>query len=123
MLDKLFPKEYFQDRRLMLLATVMVVTAVIIIVRVLLAVRSYDYKVTIGYTQYGADSFELGDWYTLYEPAVFTLITSVTALLMSFRLYRISAYLSFLMISLQLIVQFFVFIVASALLDASSIVT
>lgn len=123
MLEKIFPKEYFEDRRVMLLAAAVAGMSLITVARVLLGVKSYNYKVTIGYTQYGADSFILGEWYTLYEPAVFSFITTVIVVLLSFRLYKIDRNLSFLVLGLQLVVQLFLYIVAASLLDAASIVS
>ncbi len=107
----------------MLLAAAVAGMSLITVARVLLGVKSYNYKVTIGYTQYGADSFILGEWYTLYEPAVFSFITTVIVVLLSFRLYKIDRNLSFLVLGLQLVVQLFLYIVAASLLDAASIVS
>lgn len=123
MLEKLFPKEYFKERRLLLLAGTLIPVMLVIVLRVLVEVRQYDYKVTVRYTQYGADSFVLGEWYTLYEPAFFALITTLTSLLLSLRLYKLDVKLSYLVLVLQYIILLFLFIVSGALLGASSIVS
>lgn len=121
MIDKIFPKEYFSERRLLALSGVTLLTMLLTITRILIEVRQYDRKVTVGYTQYGADTFQLGEWVTLYEPAVFAFITTIAALLISFRLFKIDRNYSYLVLALQLIVLVFTFIVSGALLSSASI--
>ena len=121
MLEKIFPKEYFQDRKLLGFSGFMVLMAIVTIARVLIGVRQYDRKVTVGYTQYGADTFQLGEWTTLYEPAIFAFITAATALFVSFRLFNVNRRLSYMVIALQVVVLGFLFVVASALISSASI--
>jgi hypothetical protein len=123
MIEKVFPKEYFKERRLFGLSVAMLIVTLITVLRVLLQVKQYDYKVTVRYTQYGADSFELGEWYTLYEPALFAIVTTVVALLISFRLFHVDKSLSYVVVTLQLVALGYLFVVAGALLGASSIAT
>lgn len=120
---KLFSREYFQDRQLLLLSSIALTAMVAIVVRVLVSVKPYDYKVAVGYTQYGADSLSLGEWYALYETAIFAFITTVIVLLLSTRVYTVDKYLSYGIVALQLIVLMFTLVVSNALIGASSIVS
>lgn len=123
MIDKLFPKDYFKDRPLMLATGAAVTMMAFIVARVLISVKDYDFKITTGYTQYGADTFIRGEWYELYEPAFFALITTVITVMLSLRVFRMNRNLSFGVIGLQLIVLAFLLIVTTALLGASAIVS
>ncbi len=123
MLDKLFPKEYFKDRLLMLLSGATLVTAVFIVIRILVTVRNYDFKITTGYTQYGADTFIRGEWYELYEPAIFAVITTVIVLMLSLRVYKLNRNLSYGIVSLQLVLLGFLMLVTNAILGSSTIVS
>jgi hypothetical protein len=123
MLSKLFSKDYVNDRPLLVLASVLVVSTLGLILRVILSVEQYDFKVAVSYTQYGADSFVLGDWYSLYGFAVFAFISTIAAVAISGRLHRQDRGLSYVVLSLQLIVLVFLALITNALLNASSIVS
>lgn len=123
MLSRLFSKDYINDRPLLLLAGIVLVSTLGIILRVILAVEQYDYKVAVSYTQYGADSFALGDWYSLYNFAIFGFLTTVTSLAISGRLHRQDRPLSYVVLGLQFVVLVFLAFVSNALLNASSIVS
>ena len=121
MLSKVFSKEFFSERALLLLAGLALVSMSVTVFRVVTTVRSYDFKVATGYTQYGADSFQLGEWYSLYEFAIFGVISTVAAILISARLLKIDRALAYTALILQQAILVFLFIVSSALLSASGV--
>ena len=61
MLSKFFNKEFFDDRPLLIISGLALLSMGITILRVMTSVRAFDYKIAVGYTQYGADSFTLGE--------------------------------------------------------------
>ncbi len=121
MLNKIFSKEYFSERPLMLLTGLALATMSITIFRVMTTVRSFDYLIATSYTQYGPDTFDTGEWYTLYEFAAFGFISTVAAILISARLFKIDIPLSYGVMILQHIILIFLFIVSNALLNASGV--
>src|SRR5690606_37281182 len=86
MSNKLINREFFKDKPLVALSGLLVVTASASIARVLLSVRQYDYKITVRYTQYGADSYQLGNWYELYELVAFAVLSTLVAIFLASRL-------------------------------------
>ncbi len=121
MLNKIFSKEYFSERPLLVLSGLALASMSFTVFRVLTTVRQYDFKIATNYTQYGADSFELGEWYTLYEFAAFGAITTVAAIFISARLLKFDRNLSYVVVLLQHIVLAFLLVVSNALLNASGI--
>ena len=119
MLSKIFSKEYFDERPLLLLTGMALVTMAVTVFRVLTTVRQYDFRIATSYTQYGADSFDLGEWYQLYEFAAFGVITTLAAVFISARLLKIDRSLAYSVVILQHIVLVFLFIVSNALLSTS----
>lgn len=121
MLSNLFSKDYFDDRPLFVLSGLAVFSMLVTVFRVLTTVQQYDYRIAVGYTQYGADSFKLGEWYTLYEFAVFAVISTIAAIFISAKVFKIGRQLAYGTIVLQHVVLLFLFLVSNALLSASSI--
>ncbi len=121
MLSKLFSKEYFRERALMVLTLMAIVSMAVTLFRVVTTVRPFSYKILTSYTQYGPDTFESAEWYTLYEFAAFALITTLGAIFISARLFRVDKPLSYTVIILQHVVLVFLFIVSNALLIASGV--
>ena len=118
MLGKIINKDFFNERPLVLLAGLALVSMSVTVFRIMTTVRSQDIKVVTGYTQYGeADTLLLGDWYTLYEFVGFAVISTLAVILISSRLLKIDKYLAYLTVALQHVVLIFLFIVASALLS------
>ena len=107
----------------MVLNGMAILSMVIIVLRMLISVHRYNYKVATGYTQYGVDSFIKGEWYSLYEPAIFAVITTVAAILISARIYKIDKSLAYTTIALHNIVLLFLIIFLGALLGVSAIAT
>lgn len=123
MLNKIFSKDYFSERALLFLTGTALLIASGITFQVMTTVKQYDYKIATGYTQYGADSFKLGEWYSLYEFAAFAVITTVAAVFISAKVLKLDRSLAYAAIILQHVVLVFLFVVSSALLGASSIAT
>lgn len=91
------------------------------ILRVLLTVRQYDFKITVRFTQYGIDSFQRGDWYNLYELALFAGVAGLLAIALALRLHENNRNLAIAVLWMQLIVFFFLFFVTGALLNTPSV--
>ena len=123
MMNKFFSKEFFSERALVLLAGLAILSMSVTVFRVLTTVRSVDSKIATGYTQYGADTLLRGEWYTLYEFAVFAVLSTLGAILISARLLKIDKPLSYITLVLQHIVLIFLFIVSGALLNVFGIAT
>lgn len=121
MTGKIINRDFFKDKPLVALASVLAVSAIATIVRVIVSVRQYDYKITVRYTQYGADSYQLGNWYTLYELVAFAVLSTVTAILIASRLYATQRHFAVTVLLLQQVVLIFLFMVANALLGTSSV--
>ena len=91
--------------------------ALVNIFRVLFSVKQYDFKIAVRYTQYGADSFILGDWYSLYDMAIFAFVTTVIALLLSMKLHPLHKPVAIGILVLQLILMIMLFIIGHAILS------
>ena len=121
MMNKFFSKEFFSERPLLLLSGLALVSMAVTVLRVLITVRQYDFKIATSYTEYGPSPVQLGEWYTLYEFAAFALITTVAAILISARLLKIDRSLAYVALILHHVILVFLFIVSGALLNASGI--
>jgi len=121
MLNKLFSREFFSERPLMIANGLALLSMTITVLRVLTTVRQHNSKVGVSYTEYGADTLRLGEWYTLYEFAIFALISTLAAVFISARMCKVDKPLSYTVIILQHVVLVFLFIVSGALLSASNV--
>lgn len=120
MLSKIFSKDFFRERSLLALSGLSILLMATNAFRIFTTVKQYDYKVAVGYTQYGADSFELGEWYLIYELALFGLLTTIASLFISARLVRVDRSLAYIATILQILVLILLFIVSGAIIGASS---
>lgn len=116
MLTKFIHKEYFQDRWMSILAGSSLIFGILGVARVLLNVKLYEFKITVRYTQYGPDPFKLGDWYSLYDLAFFISITTIVALALSMRLFKLNRTLALTVLIFHHIIILFFFLVANAIL-------
>lgn len=121
MLEKYFRKEVLSDKPMLALLIANVSVAVISIVRVVLSVQQYDFKITVRYTQYGSNSFQLGDWYALYDMALFAGFVTIITTAIALRLHSENRNLALVLLSLQMIVMLFLAFVSGALLDIPSV--
>ena len=117
MFGNLVRREFFQDRPVLVMTGVLIVSALYIIGQTLLNVEAFDYKVAVRYTEIGPDSFPLGDWFAQAEPAIFAGIMTLLAILISARLHHTNRSLSFTVLVLQQLVLIFLFFVVTALFN------
>lgn len=117
----LINRDFFKDKPMVALSSALLVSAIIVIARVMFSLRQYDYKITVRYTQYGADSYQLGNWYTLYELVAFAILSTLTAIFIASRLQVNQRHFAITYLLLQQIVLIFLFMVANALLGTPSV--
>lgn len=121
MSGKLINRDFFKDKPLVALCGLLLVSTAAVVARVLISVRQYDYKITVRYTQYGADSYQLGNWYSLYELIAFAVLSTLTAIFLASRLQANLRSFAVVTIVLQQIILIFLFMVANALLGTPSV--
>jgi hypothetical protein len=121
MSGKLINREFFKDKSMVALVSLLFISMATVVVRVLVSVKHYDYKITVRYTQYGADSYQLGNWYSLYELVAFAVLTTFAAIFLASRLQANHRHIAITYLLLQFIVMVFLFMVSNALLSTPSV--
>jgi hypothetical protein len=114
----MFNKKYFQDRPILFMNLVVVLGAIINVISILLRI---DTSQSVATTRYIAaldiEGYIAGGVTELYSFAIFAVVVSVVAGLLSARLYVQNRALSLLMLSLTTVVLLFNLLVSSAILN------
>ena len=121
--DKLIYKELFQDRAMVILFASGFVMATLISLRVLLSINEYDIDIPVRYTQFGSiDTYISGDWYTHYEFIVFAFVTLLINTFIALRIYRHRRWVSLSLLSAQIVISIFLFVISGAIINTLPVV-
>ena len=116
--QKIVHKDLFKDRLLITMIAGGLAVAVTIVIRVLLSTNRYDIDIPIRYTQFSdTDAYITGDWFNHYYFAVFVVLALIINTLIALRIYRHRRWVSITILSAQLFIFAFVFVVAGAIIN------
>lgn len=108
----------FSDRRAVWLLLVDFIGTVFVVLFTLLSIERREFKVPIRYSGYNEGSFSnRGEWYSLYAFTIFAVLSMTMATILSVRIHKLRPELAQTLLALQLVLLFFNFLVARALLN------
>ncbi len=114
---RLVSREFIKDRYSLMLISIGLILAAVNILHVILRVEQKDFDIPVRYTQYGASPIVLGDWYTLYEFALFAIVATAINVVIALKLHKSSRRnLATSVLIGQIIIMIFLFLVSRAVL-------
>ena len=113
----MFSKKYFQDRPILFLNLIVVLSALINVISTMLRIDSSQKIVVLRYqVALGLAGFQRGSVVQLYSFAIAAFLFAVVAILLSARLYKQKRDLSILILSLTIVALLFNLVVSDAIL-------
>lgn len=118
---KLVSREFVRDRTSLIIASSGLVLAVFNVIYILLQVKQLDFEIPVRFSQLGASPIELGDWFTLYDFAVFAIVASTINLILGLNLHKKNRPIAKSVLSVNVILMILLFIVIRAVLGLSPV--